>query len=41
LGNLEEGKRLLFIAIEKNKEFQQDALDDPDLEPVWDSLRVD
>jgi hypothetical protein len=40
LGNLEEGKRLLFIAIEKNKEFQQDALDDPDLEPMWDSLRT-
>ena len=39
LGDIKEGKRLLEIAIAKNKVFREEALDDPDLKPLWDSIK--
>jgi tetratricopeptide (TPR) repeat protein len=38
LGNLGEAKKLLNKCFKKDKGFRQEALDDPDLKPLWDSL---
>ena len=38
LGNLESAKRYLEQAIKMNPRFRAGALDDPDLEPLWNSL---
>jgi hypothetical protein len=35
LGNLDAGKRLLNQSCELDKRFRQDALKDPDLQPLW------
>lgn len=38
LGHLDEAKKLLTRCFEKEPRFKEEALDDPDLEPVWKSL---
>jgi hypothetical protein len=38
LGNLEQAKVLLKTCFEKDKDFREEALDDPDLAPLWDSI---
>ena len=38
LGNLESAKQYLEQAIKMNPRFRAGALDDPDLEPLWNSL---
>jgi tetratricopeptide (TPR) repeat protein len=37
LGNLKEAKRLLKECFERDEGFRVDALEDPDLEPLWSS----
>jgi predicted Zn-dependent protease len=38
LGNVGQAKLLLKSCFEKNKKWRVEALDDPDLEPLWASL---
>lgn len=38
LGNLSEAKGLLKKCFEKSRKYRGEALDDPDLKPLWDSL---
>ena len=38
LGDLDEAKRCVRKAVELDKGFQQMALDDEDLEPLWEEL---
>jgi tetratricopeptide (TPR) repeat protein len=38
LGNLGEAKTLLKQCFQKDKRLREGALDDPDLEPLWDSF---
>lgn len=38
LGNLEEAKSRVAVAISLDGQFRGKALDDPDLEPLWDEI---
>ena len=38
LGNIDEAKKLLVSCFQKDKDFRGQALDDPDLEPLWESI---
>jgi hypothetical protein len=38
LGDMEEAKRRLSIACKMHGEFKASALDDPDLEAMWDDI---
>ena len=38
LGDLKRAKELLTVACKKEPIFRHEALDDPDLKPIWDSL---
>lgn len=38
LGEMEDAKQCVRQAVELDKGFQQMALDDPDLEPLWEAL---
>ena len=38
LGDVKQAKELLKVACEKEPNFRQQALDDPDLKPVWASI---
>lgn len=40
LGDIEEAKRRVKRAIELDAKFKLLALDDPDLEPLWDTFKV-
>jgi len=39
LGDLSEGRRLFEKSCEMDKQFGRDALDDPDLQPLWKDTR--
>lgn len=38
LGHIDHAKELLSMAIKADRGYQAIALDDPDLQPIWDSL---
>lgn len=38
LGNVDEAKQLLKQCFQKEPRYREEALDDPDLEPLWKSL---
>jgi predicted Zn-dependent protease len=38
LGNIKEAKRHLSVSFRMEKRFKAEALEDPDLEPVWSSV---
>jgi hypothetical protein len=40
VGNLEEAKRRVAAAISLDQQYRLMALDDPDLEPLWEDLEV-
>jgi hypothetical protein len=39
LGNIETAKRRLACAFRKDADYRQLALDDSDLEPLWEHIR--
>lgn len=40
LGNLEEAKSRVAVAISLDQQYQLIALDDDDLKPIWDEMTV-